>query len=487
MRKVTRTTLPGWRSAESVVARFASSGDVAWFDAGVDADAPGSSPRPGHPRRSLVGWGDGVLTASVSDEGSVERALRLLAGEGAEADTGAEDASAEDAQDPEPLGWWGVLGYGAGAELLTPRDASRARVLQDPAGPDLLFLDVDRALVFDHDAGTVQLVTAGHHDAWARSVEGWWREAPVVPAVGADSPLQPPQPVREAEWRDSEREYLGLVDRCQRAIRDGDAFVLCLTTSVTVRRITETDLDLYARLRRTSPAPRACFLRIEGTAILCASPETFVTVDPAGVASTSPIKGTRPRGSDPGSDALIAAELGGNAKERAENLMIVDLMRNDLSRVAVPGGVEVADLFEVRSYEHVHQLVSTVTARLRPGLGAVDVVRAAFPPGSMTGAPKHSAVSLLASWETGPRGVYSGAVGRIARDGSADLAVVIRTIVLDTATGTATVGVGGGITAASVPAEEVAEIRTKAEALLRVLGAAEADPAFGSPRDVSLL
>jgi anthranilate/para-aminobenzoate synthase component I len=199
------------------------------------------------------------------------------------------------------------------------------------------------------------------------------------------------------------------------------------------------------------------------------SPETFLTVDRHGFVESSPIKGTRPRDSDPVADRRAARELRESEKEQAENLMIVDLVRNDLSRVAVPGSVEVTELLAVHSYRHVHQLVSTVRARLAPGASGLDAVRAAFPPGSMTGAPKRSAVELLAGLEAGPRGPYAGVAGRLGRDGTVDLAVVIRTVVLDLSTGLARVGVGGGITASSDPEAEVAEFHLKARALLAVL------------------
>jgi len=185
---------------------------------------------------------------------------------------------------------------------------------------------------------------------------------------------------------------------------------------------------------------------------------------------TTPMKGTRPRSADPATDRALRAELLASEKERAENLMIVDLMRNDLGRIAELGSVSVPSLLEVEEYAHVHQLVSTVRARIAPPATALDVVRAAFPAGSMTGAPKHSAMSILHELEQGPRGVYSGAFGRLGLDGSADLAMVIRSIVL-TPTG-ASIGTGGGITALSDPDEEIEETRVKARALLAVLGAA---------------
>ncbi|BDZ50943.1 hypothetical protein GCM10025867_31840 [Frondihabitans sucicola] len=469
MRNVTRVTLGRWIPAETVLARLGDRGDVVWFDAGVEGDARLASPRDGHPRVSYLGWGDEILLASAKEPGSLEAAWRRVS-----------DDAAQRAQDHEPLGWWGWVGYGAGADLLAPGESAWAQALGDPAHPDLALLAVDRALVFDHDAGLVELVVDGDHTEWVAELLAWW---------SSDSEGMPPAPgtsrPRVAEWADSDERYLDLIANCQAAIHEGDAFVMCLTTSVSVRGVDEDDLVLYGRLRRSSPAPRACFLRLGGVSLLGSSPETFLTVDPSGVVTSAPIKGTRPRDADPRVDAGRVGELRTNPKERAENLMIVDLMRNDLSRVCVPGGVEVTALFEVHSYEHVHQLVSTLSGRLRPGLTGVDAVRATFPPGSMTGAPKHSVVRLLSAWETAPRGVYSGAVGRFGLDGSVDLSVVIRSIVLDVSTGTATIGVGGGITASSVPLEELAETRTKAAALLAVVGADTRVPDLETPLPVT--
>jgi anthranilate synthase component 1 len=203
--------------------------------------------------------------------------------------------------------------------------------------------------------------------------------------------------------------------------------------------------------------------------LLSSSPEQFLVVSPGGEVTTRPIKGTRARGDDAEEDAAQVHALRESDKERAENLMIVDLMRNDLTRVCEVGSVTVTELLEVESYAQVHQLVSTVVGRLRPGLTAVDALEAAFPAGSMTGAPKLRATQLLDGLERRARGMYSGCFGYLAADGRADFAMTIRTIVLD-ADG-ATVGVGGGITALSVPGEELFEVKVKARAPLAALGA----------------
>ena len=205
-----------------------------------------------------------------------------------------------------------------------------------------------------------------------------------------------------------------------------------------------------------------------GVSVLSSTPEIFLAVTADGTVESRPIKGTRRRGATPVEDRALVAELVGSEKERAENLMIVDLVRNDLSRVCAVGSVTVPHLLEVESYAQVHQLVSTVRGSLDERSTGIDAVRACFPAGSMTGAPKLSAVRLLDALEQRPRGIYSGAFGYFGLDGRIELAMTIRTIVID-ANG-ATIGTGGGITALSVPEEEIEETRIKAAALLRALG-----------------
>jgi anthranilate synthase component 1 len=229
----------------------------------------------------------------------------------------------------------------------------------------------------------------------------------------------------------------------------------------------------YLALRQTSPSHHGSYFRAGDAALLSSSPELFLSVTAGGLVESRPIKGTRRRGVTPESDALLVAELLGSDKERAENLMIVDLMRNDIGRVSEVGSVSVPSLLAVESYAQVHQLVSTVRGTLRSGLAGVDAVAACFPAGSMTGAPKHSAVTILERLEHRARGAYAGAVGYFGLDGRIELSMVIRSILLD-ASG-ATVGAGGGITALSVPAEELDEVHLKAAALLAVLGVAPPD------------
>lgn len=355
---------------------------------------------------------------------------------------------------PGLVGW---LGYEVGASTSgTPAHRSRY--------PDAAFLRPRRMLVFDHAA---RVVTAVGSDQTEGS--SWLDEEPRPPDQ-ADQRTVPDAGPHTARWRHPAPVYADLIAQAQAEIRRGNAYQLCLTNEILVDGAFD-PLEVYLRLRRASPSHHGGLIRLDGTALVSSSPEQFLRVTPGGTVTTRPIKGTRPRGSTPELDTALEAELLGSDKERAENLMIVDLMRNDLGRVARTGSVSVTQLLAVESYAQVHQLVSTVTAQLAEGVSAVDAVESAFPAGSMTGAPKLSAMTILDRLEQGPRGVYSGAFGYFGADGAVDLAMVIRSILINSSG--ASIGTGGGITALSVAAEEIEETRVKAAALLAALGASE--------------
>lgn len=227
-------------------------------------------------------------------------------------------------------------------------------------------------------------------------------------------------------------------------------------------------LALYAALLRLAPAPFAAFLELgDGFSIASASPERFVSLHPGGQIMAQPIKGTRRRDPDPSRDRALADELAASEKDRAENLMIVDLLRNDLGRVAAPGSVGVPRLYQVESFSAVHHLVSTVTAELAPGAGAIDLLRAAFPGGSITGAPKIRAMQVIDQLEVARRGAYCGAIGWLGTDGAMDLSIVIRTLTITPDWIVAQAG--GGIVTDSDPDDEYRECLTKARPLLRAL------------------
>ncbi|WP_382307115.1 anthranilate synthase component I family protein [Herbiconiux sp. UC225_62] len=386
-----------------------------------------------------------------------------------------DDAAAGDTDAPlEPafrLGWVGWLAY----ELGTLDEEGAGRV-PHPAHPVATFLRVERAVEFDHATGDISLLALEGPDAetWfaetAAALEAAARDAEVAPAE-ATAPAAS-APLRTATVRHDYDAYARLVEQCKRVIERGDAYQLCLTNEFGLDYPPGGDPDpfeTYLRLRAASPSHHGGYLRTGDTALLSTSPEQFLTVTPERRVVTRPIKGTRPRGAGPVEDALLRAELAASEKERAENLMIVDLMRNDLSRVCAVGTVRVTSLLEVESYRQVHQLVSTVEGTLADGVSGPDAVAACFPAGSMTGAPKRSAMAHLAALEGAPRGIYSGAFGYLSFDGAIDLAMVIRSIVLTP--GRASVGSGGGITALSDASDEVEETRVKAAALLAVLGA----------------
>lgn len=284
-------------------------------------------------------------------------------------------------------------------------------------------------------------------------------------AMRRDDPRGP----SEAGWRKTPAQYRAGVEACRSAIRDGEAYVLCLTDTAEPPVGPVDPLALYERLG--AGAVRGGVIVAGERALVSASPERFLSVRGDRI-ETHPIKGTRPRGATPEADAVLARELGADPKERAENLMIVDLMRNDLSRFCVPGTVETRGFLRVETHPHVHQLVSTVAGRIAPGRDVYDAIEACFPGGSMTGAPKHRAVEILEGLEAAPRGLYSGCFGWIGRDGDAELAMTIRSIELrglGSAAPTARIGAGGGVTIDSDARREQEERDLKAAPLLAAL------------------
>jgi len=353
------------------------------------------------------------------------------------------------------LGWVGYLGYELKAEC-GGDNAHRSTL------PDAAMIFADRAVAVDHREREVHLLALDHPDnaTWLDDTAARLRA--IAPS--------PPEPLR-AELgpltaRHDPATYLELIAACQREITAGETYEVCLTN----RLVADGKLDpwsAYRALRRDNPEPYSALLRLGELSVLSASPERFLHVSADGVAESRPVKGTRPRGTTPAQDAALRAELAASRKDRAENLMIVDLVRNDLGSVAQLGSVTVEELFAVETFATVHQMVSTVRARLRPGATAVDCVRAAFPGGSMTGAPKIRTMSIIDRLEAGPRGVYSGALGYFSLTGAADLSIVIRTLVVEP--DVVSYGVGGAIIALSDPDAELAETAVKATPLLRLL------------------
>lgn len=420
--------LPGWTDPAVLHANGpARAAHSFWLDAGPDAAS---------------GWS--LLGTGTPGRPHAPRAVRV--------------APTSRAALPVPFagGWVGWVGYDEAAA----RAGAPASV--DDSTPVELWLEVDRFVAVDHATRTLWAVAPrGDLDAFAAHVESWRAGAP---------PQRVIPPPRMAHGRHTPAAYAALIARCREAIREGDAYQLCLTTRFDVPASGHpVDAALtYLALRDRTPAHHGGLVRSGPHALASASPERFLEIGD-GIIRTRPIKGTRPRGTDAAADAAMAAELRDSPKERAENVMIVDLMRNDLQRVCLPGTVAVEELLAVESYPAVHQLVSAVGGRLQPGRTMGDVLDATFPAGSMTGAPKLSAMTILHGLEAAPRGVFAGCFGWIGHDGAADLAMVIRSIVIHP--GGAWVGAGGGITWGSEAAAEVAEVGVKARGPLAALGA----------------
>lgn len=320
--------------------------------------------------------------------------------------------------------WFGYFGYAARPDLAGA---------PDPDLPDAVWLRPSHLREYDH--------------------------AVLPPAATGSTPSTDPD--------DTPADYAAAFDVVQEHLHAGNSYEVNLTYRVRTPS-TLSPASAYLRLRASNPAPYAGFLQhdVEGARawLLSSSPERYALVTADRVLETKPIKGTTPRGVTPAEDDAARDRLADDPKFRAENLMIVDLLRNDLAMVCEVGSVEVPALMEVESYASVHQLVSTVRGRLRDDVTTVGALRALFPAGSMTGAPKQRTMEIIDEVETTPRGAYSGAFGWVSGDGRADLGVVIRT--LATAGGDYVLGTGGGITVASTVDDEYDETRWKAARLL---------------------
>jgi len=364
------------------------------------------------------------------------------------------------------IGWLGYeLSRSCGGPPLHGRD--------DLGLPDALLLGVDRCVAIERATGRTWLSALGMADdlasARARAEAGLdaLERALASPPtrVPPDAPVRTTAPVHRAPVLDAGA-YAKAVDAILEEIAAGNVYQACLTQRIE-RAYAGDAFALYRALRRVNPAPFAACLELPEVAVIGSSPERFLSVSPDGNVESRPIKGTRPRGASPDEDARLRAELQTSPKERAENVMIVDLVRNDLGRVCALGSIHVPELHAVETYASVFQLVSTVRGRLAQGRDAFDAVRACFPPGSMTGAPKRAAMQLLDRLETWRRGIYAGALGWFDVRGGADLCVVIRSAFLRD--GRACLHAGGGIVADSRPFAEHAEAEEKLLPLLRAL------------------
>ncbi|MEU0385871.1 aminodeoxychorismate synthase component I [Streptomyces chartreusis] len=370
-------------------------------------------------------------------------------------------------------GYVGYFGYEVKADCGSP-NRHRSPV------PDAAWLFADRVIAVDHQEGfTYAVCLAEDTPRAAREAADWLESA--LADLTCVATQRPPLPVPPAPadpgaaepWLVRDRAtYLADIEACKRELRAGTSYEVCLTNAARLPAPPDA-LEFYRTLRRDNPAPYAAFLRFGELEVAGSSPERFLRVGRDGTAEARPIKGTAPRGDGPEEDARLRDALASDAKTRAENLMIVDLLRNDLGRVCRTGSVRVSKLMATETYATVHQLVSTVEGRLRAETDAVDCVRACFPGGSMTGAPKLRTLEIIDSLESEARGVYSGALGYFGCGGGADLSIVIRTAVF--ADGRLHLGAGGAIVLDSDPDAEYEEMLLKTAAPMRALHQHTAD------------
>jgi anthranilate synthase component 1 len=376
----------------------------------------------------------------------------------------------------------GYLGYEAAARF----EPTVPIPEQDPLGlPEAVFCFTDTLLIFDHAHHRARLLT--HADLTAASGDEQQALAAAHARLDAmqarlaqplpratrprrrtptsrHSPAPAPAPLAPREA------YERAVLRIQEYIRAGDCFQVVPSRRL-ARPTAAPPFEVYRALRSINPSPYMFYLALDEIAVAGASPELLVRVED-GLAAVHPIAGTRRRDDDPARDAALEEELRHDEKERAEHVMLVDLGRNDIGRVSTPGSVRVTQLLDVERYSHVMHLVSHVTGRLRPGLTAYDALRAGFPAGTVTGAPKVRAMQIIAELEGQRRGIYAGAVGYLGFDGNLDTCIAIRTLVFKD--GVAYAQAGGGIVADSTPDAELAETENKLGAVLRALEEAEA-------------
>jgi para-aminobenzoate synthetase len=495
-------TVAGEPSTELLFARlFGEERFAFWLDS---ADAPSPLGRrsflgtSGGSERCVLSYGvhDGVVCAerengSTRERGSIfdvldgeltERKLRLPAGV------------------PDGLlgGFVGYLGYECKADCGSP-NTHRSDL------PDAVLMFANRLVAVDHVRGETHLLAIcgaepeGEVEGWLDGAERAVRDllaarpepgepptATVAPEPGgvpaatvAHEPGAAPDspgPLAESDVPSvrfrcgrGREQYIADIARCQAALAAGESYEICLTDQISTDASPD-PFELYRLLRRTNPAPFAAYLKLGELAVVSSSPERFLSVDRDRRVEARPIKGTAPRAADPVEDAARRDELLGDEKTYAEHLMIVDLLRNDLGRVCEVDSVHVPRLMAVEPYTTVHQLVSTIVGQLEEGRRPVECVRACFPGGSMTGAPKLRTMEIIDDVEREARGVYSGALGYFGLDGAVDLSIVIRTIVLRA--GATTIGAGGAIVMQSDAEEEFDELLLKARAPMAAIALA---------------
>lgn len=360
-------------------------------------------------------------------------------------------------------GWFLYLSYELTAEIEPGLQAAFA-TLDDGAAmplPLATALRCPAALIHDRRTGVTTLVAEPGCDAFIASIRADLEHVRGIASSACETPIA----VSELREDDPAR-FLDGVASAQRHIRDGDVFQVNLSRGWSARLRGEVDdAAIYRRLRQCNPAPFSALARLDDATVISSSPERLIEVR-GGCAQTRPIAGTHPRGRDEADDRALVAALLAHPKERAEHIMLIDLERNDLGRVCVPGTVQVDELMTVETYAHVHHIVSNVRGRLREGIAPSAVVRAVFPGGTITGCPKVRCMEIIAALEGVPRGAYTGALGYLGCDGDMDLNILIRTLVRSG--NRIILRAGAGIVADSVAQRELEETRAKARGLLRV-------------------
>jgi para-aminobenzoate synthetase component 1 len=360
----------------------------------------------------------------------------------------------------------GAIGY-FGYDLARRLERLPNHALDAEALPEMALGIYDWAVVVDHAEQASWLVGAGRD---ARTAANW----DSLIALFSAPPPPPPRPpfqVGALTCNFTRADYRAAFARIQRYIAAGDCYQVNLAQRFAAA-VTGDDWLGYQALRRLNPAPYSAYLHLPAARILSSSPERFLAVR-RGQVETRPIKGTRPRAATAEADAALARELRDSPKDRAENLMIVDLLRNDLGRVCAPGSVAVPELFQIESFASVHHLVSSVTGRLADGMDAIALLRAAFPGGSITGAPKLRAMQIIEELEPHRRGVYCGAIGWLGFNGDMDSNIAIRTLV--SSAQSLRFWAGGGLVADSEADAEYQECLDKAAALLELVRVCGAD------------
>jgi para-aminobenzoate synthetase len=417
----------------------------------------------------------GVVTAQRADATTIER--------GSIFDVLARELEDKVVEAPAEIGrgllggFVGYLGYECKA------DCGSANVHRADT-PDAVMMLANRLVAVDHARRQTYLLAMCRGDEeeaerWLDGAERGVREvadAPVMAAQVSPIPTAATDARRSGDARTvrftsgrGRDQYLADIARCQTALNAGESYEVCLTDQIHTD-VSPDPWQLYRLLRRRNPAPFAAYLKLGKTTVLSSSPERFLSVERDRRVQARPIKGTAPRSADPGRDEELGRSLLNDEKTFAEHLMIVDLLRNDLGRVCEVDSVRVPDFMVVERYATVHQLISNVTGVLESGHTPVDCVRACFPGGSMTGAPKLRTMEIIDDIEREARGVYSGAIGYFGLDGSVDLSIVIRTIVMRP--GRTTIGAGGAIVIQSDAEEEFDEILLKAHAPMSAIAEA---------------